>query len=84
MNEKNAAESDKAFWDIVVNTAARNEEIKTIVEWIFINDLKDLRISDDMYCRMGELILEMYGLPENLHSEVFNQCENNMVERIVS
>lgn len=84
MNEIIPAEFDKAFWDIIVNTAARNEEIKTIVEWIFINDLKDLRISENMYDRIGVLILEMYGIPDNLHKEVFNQCENNMVERMVS
>lgn len=83
MEEMNSKQVDKAFWYIVVNTAARNEEIKTIVESISINDLKDLSIADAMYHRMGELLLETYGIPDNLQSEVFNQCENNMIDRMV-
>jgi len=78
MEEMNSKQVDKAFWYIVVNTAARN-----IVEWISINDLKDLSIADAMYHRMGELLLETYGIPDNLQSEVFNQCENNMIDRMV-
>lgn len=84
MNEKSSAEFDKTFWNLVVDIAASNEEVKTVVEWIFINDLKDISIATEIYERMGELLLETYGLPEHLNSQVINQCENNMVERTVS
>jgi len=80
MSETSSSARPDAFWGIVIGHAARDEHIKRIVEWIFVYDLNDVPIIDSFYRTMGKHLVEKYGLDEEFHKNVYNQCENNMLE----
>jgi len=83
MRETTPANNDEAFWGIVVAHAAADPKIKSTVRWLVVSDLKGVPIAADFYKDMEAHLLEGYGISPERCDQVFNVCENNLIEQEV-